>query len=103
YLVPKEGEPAGDWRLPAFDDSAWTPAATALGFGYPGFPIGENGDLTTAMRAAAHGSVYARLAFEVAAPAEVIGMTLRLKFDDGFVAYLNGHPVASAHAPSPAV
>jgi hypothetical protein len=100
FLVPKAGEPAGDWRLPAFDDSEWSPVTTALGFGYPGFPIGDNGDLTTAMRTAAHGSVYLRLPFEVVTPAELIGMTLRMKCDDGFVAYLNGHPVASANAPA---
>ncbi len=100
YLVPKAGEPEGDWRLPEFDDMAWGQATTALGFGYPGFPIGENGDMTAAMRSAAHGSIYVRLAFEIDTPAEVIGMILRMKYDDGFVACLNGHPVASANAPS---
>ena len=100
YFVPSAEEPPGDWRSPGFDDSGWASATTALGFGYAGFPIGENADLTTVMRAAARGSVYTRLAFEVANLAEVIGMTLRMKCDDGFVAYLNGHAVASANAPA---
>ncbi|MFN0125948.1 MAG: FN3 associated domain-containing protein [Verrucomicrobiales bacterium] len=101
YLVPKLAEPAGDWRSAGFDDSGWGQATTALGFGYAELPIGQNGDLTEAMRLAAHGSVYVRVPFEIALPAEVIGMTLRMKCDDGFVAWLNGHPVASSNAPSP--
>ncbi len=103
YLVPKTGEPTGDWRLPGFNDSAWGTAQTGLGFGYPGFPIGTGGDLTVPMRNIVHGSVYVRLPFQITNPAEVISMTLRTKVDDGFVAYLNGHPVASKNAPSPAV
>jgi hypothetical protein len=103
FLVPKTGAPDGDWRLPDFDDSHWNPAATGLGFGYPGFAIGAGGDLTAAMRTAVHGSVYVRLPFQIANPAAVISMTLRMKVDDGFVAYLNGQLVASKNAPTPAV
>lgn len=103
FLVPKEGAPDGDWRLTGFDDSAWNQAATGLGFGYPSFAIGTGGDLTASMRTAVHGSVYVRLPFQIATPAEVVSMTLRMKVDDGFVAYLNGQPVASKNAPTPAV
>ena len=101
FLVPKAGPPDGDWRLTTFDDRDWEPAATALGFGYPGFPLGVGGDLTAAMRTAAHGSVYVRLPFSIDTPAAVVSMTLRMKVDDGFVAFLNGHPIASKNAPSP--
>jgi CotH kinase protein/Chitobiase/beta-hexosaminidase C-terminal domain/Lamin Tail Domain len=103
FFVPKAGEPAGDWRQPAFDDTAWATGETGLGFGYTGVPIGAGGDLTAPMRNVVHGSVYVRIPFQVANPAEVISMTLRMKVDDGFAAYLNGQPVASKNAPSPLV
>ena len=103
FLVPKAGAPEGDWRLTGFDDSRWDQAATGLGFGYPGFAIGAGGDLTAAMRTAVHGSVFVRLPFSIDTPAAVVSMTLRMKIDDGFVAYLNGHPIATKNAPTPAV
>jgi hypothetical protein len=44
-------------------------------------------------------SAYLRLPFNVADARAINGLTLRLKYDDGFAAYLNGNPVASANAP----
>jgi len=44
-------------------------------------------------------SAYLRIPFNVADASTISGLALRLKYDDGFVAYLNGQPVASASAP----
>jgi len=44
-------------------------------------------------------SAYLRLPFTVADVSAIAGLTLRMKYDDGFVAYLNGHQVAGANAP----
>ena len=44
-------------------------------------------------------SLYLRIPFEVDDPASVETLTLRMKYDDGFVAYLNGIEVANANAP----
>jgi len=44
-------------------------------------------------------TAYLRLPFNVANPALVQFLTLRMKYDDGFAAYLNGQLVASANAP----
>jgi hypothetical protein len=41
-----------------------------------------------------------RLPFTVADPSAIQFLTLRLKYDDGFAAYLNGQLVASANAPA---
>ena len=46
------------------------------------------------------GGAYVRQAFSVTDPAEVSGLKLRMKFDDGFVAYLNGVKVADFNAPA---
>jgi hypothetical protein len=45
-------------------------------------------------------SAYIRLPFTVANPATFSSLTLRTKYDDGFVAYLNGIEVARRNAPA---
>ena len=44
-------------------------------------------------------TAYLRLPFNIANPATLQFLTLRMRYDDGFVAYLNGQMVASANAP----
>jgi hypothetical protein len=44
-------------------------------------------------------SAYLRLPFTMADVSGINGLTLRVKYDDGFAAYLNGTLVASANAP----
>ncbi len=56
-------------------------------------------DLTSWMHDADRTSLYVRTSFDVSRPESVTEMRLRMRFDDGFVAYLNGVPVASANAP----
>lgn len=55
--------------------------------------------LETAMRNV-NASAYLRVPFTVTNPAAVQFLTLRMQYDDGFLAYLNGQPVASANAPA---
>ncbi len=45
-------------------------------------------------------SIYLRLPFDVANPAAFSSLTLRMKYDDGFVAYLNGTEVARRNSPA---
>jgi hypothetical protein len=45
-------------------------------------------------------SAYVRLPFTVANPAEFSTLTLRMKYDDGFVVYLNGTEVARRNIPA---
>ncbi len=57
--------------------------------------------LGTDLRAAMHGvnsSAYLRLPFTVTNVAEIDHLLLRLRYDDGFVAYLNGQEVLSVNA-----
>lgn len=44
-------------------------------------------------------SAFVRVPFTVADPSAIQFLTLRMKFDDGFAAYLNGQLVASVNAP----
>ena len=56
--------------------------------------VSDVGNLMTNINA----SAYLRIPFNISDPATINGVTLRLKYDDGFVAYLNGVPVASDNA-----
>jgi hypothetical protein len=44
-------------------------------------------------------TVYVRIPFSVADPLAFVGLKLLVRYDDGFVAYLNGHEIARANAP----
>lgn len=58
-----------------------------------------NTDLQSQM-AGVNSSVYFRLPFNVTAPATLQSLTLRVRYDDGFIAYLNGQKVAERNAPA---
>jgi hypothetical protein len=45
-------------------------------------------------------SAYLRVPFNVADPSSLQSLTLRMMYDDGFVAYLNGQQVAARNAPA---
>ncbi len=59
-------------------------------------------DLSAAMYGV-NSSAYARFTFNLTDPSQVDLLTLRVQYDDGFVAYLNGVPVAVANAPGNAL
>lgn len=100
YHVPT-AEPAENWRLMNFDDSAWPTARTPIGFGYPEIPAGPNGEIGLGIMRGMNASVFLRLPFDITDPAGVRSLTLRMIFEDGFAAYLNGTLVAEANTPSP--
>ncbi|MEZ5324682.1 MAG: CotH kinase family protein [Verrucomicrobiales bacterium] len=96
WIVPTEdiGE---SWRELAFDDGTWQSGTTGLGFGYDEL-VGDAGDLSEAMRGV-NGTAYARIPFEIENAAEVIRFSLRLKYEDGFIAWLNGQQIAADNEP----
>ena len=95
WTVPT-GEDDG-WIAIDHDDSSWQSGKTGIGFGYDGL-IGEGGDTKEAMRGV-NASAWVRIPFEIANPAAVVTMTLRMKYEDGFVAFINGDTVAGANDP----
>lgn len=99
WIVPSRE--ISNWQTLSFNDSAWQTATTGIGYengsGYEGL-IGPNGDVGEAMVGDAT-SVYIRIPFQVSSKENLIGLVLRMKYDDGFVAYLNGERIASAFAP----
>ncbi|MEN8871815.1 MAG: lamin tail domain-containing protein [Akkermansiaceae bacterium] len=59
--------------------------------------IDAEGDLESAM-AGASSSAYLRVPFEIGEIGEIGSLLLRMRYDDGFVAYLNGVEIASRNA-----
>jgi hypothetical protein len=101
-LVPTNRNPNATWigipSLEPFNTAGWTSGVTGVGYdrgaGYESL-VGANVDAQ--MRS--NNSVYIRIEFDVANPAAFERLELRMKFDDGFVAFLNGAVLASANAP----
>ncbi|NQV34627.1 MAG: lamin tail domain-containing protein [Phycisphaeraceae bacterium] len=94
-MIPAEGSLGLDWVELDFDDSDWLIGRTGIGYDY-GNLIGLD---TGAMRYT-NATVYCRMAFDVQDATDLASLTLRMKYEDGFVAYLNGIEVARDNAPT---
>ena len=90
------------WRAAAYADSAWEDGNAPLGYpdtnpdidtevDYGGDP--GNKQITT----------YFRKKFVLADPSKVDSLTLRVRYDDGYVAYLDGQEVARGGMPGGAI
>jgi hypothetical protein len=96
-----------DWNTLAFSDVGWTDGHTGVGYeNNPGDAtnytslIAPDGNVQPVMYNI-RGTCYIRVPFNVASAANVISLTLRMKFDDGFIAYINGQKVAFENDPDP--
>ena len=98
-FVPGDNSLGVQWQQREFDTHQWLASVTGVGYdtgaGYREL-IGL--DLFEAMRLI-NPSIYIRIPFEVSDPDAIQSLRLAMKYDDGFVAYLNGEKVAEANAP----
>ncbi len=90
------------WGNLEFNDSAWEDATTGIGYerssGYQNL-IGPGGDVE-AETYDINSTVYIRIPFSLDSLDGIAGLTFRMKYDDGFVAYLNGSEIASGNKPA---
>ena len=95
YLVGTSAPP-GDWHAPGFDDAPWKSGPASIGYG-----DGDDATDIADQRAGAV-TVYLRTAFDVRAEPDRTLATLRFRarYDDGFVAYLNGTEIARRGLPA---
>ena len=82
-------QPPADWTGPQFDDTSWTGGLTGIGFG--DLPYATVLDDMQSQ----YLTLYARRVFCLASPDEAVAaMELGIRYDDAFIAYLNGVEVA---------
>jgi hypothetical protein len=86
-------EPPSDWMSIGFDDSGWLEGPGGIGYG-------DDDDATIISPVT---SVYLRKRFELVDTSVISLIILNVDFDDGFVAYLNGHEVARINIGTPGV
>ncbi len=99
-LVPVDGSLGTNWTATNFDDAGWTSGTSGVGYDLtPEFDALLGLDVEAGMLGRST-TVYTRSAFEVSEAGSFQSLTLRMKYDDGFVAYLNGTQIASANAPA---
>ncbi len=93
YLSPA----AMVWHTNDFDDSAWMQGSGGVGFERnPGDPINYTSLIGIDVESAMYnknGTCYIRIPFTVDNP-DLSALTLRVRYDDGFIAWLNGSEVA---------
>ncbi|MCA9166854.1 MAG: lamin tail domain-containing protein, partial [Planctomycetales bacterium] len=107
-IVPSDGSLSTNWTVVGFDDSAWLQGTGGVGYdtqtgynAYLGIDLDEppNGQTPQPSRNV-NTSVYMRFPFELTGNTfDYESLSLRMRYDDGFVAYLNGVEVASRNAP----
>ena len=86
YLVPSY-DIGNSWQNNGFDDSSWNTGLS--GFGY-----GDNDDSTVLDNIA---SVFIRKEFIVTGLQDIEELVLSIDYDDGYVAYINGHEISRSN------
>jgi len=93
---PRLAETLRPWAQEDLDDSSWWTGTTGVGYDYPaltGLDVSAMQNINT--------TVYIRVPFIVKDPSAIRDLTLRIRFDEGMIAYINGHEVARFNAPTP--
>ncbi len=101
-IVPADGSLADTWTggNEPFNDSTWTAGQNGVGYELtPGTATSYESYIRVTVPAGTPSS-YIRATFDVADPDAFDQLILRMRYDDGFVAYLNGVEVARANAPA---
>ncbi len=89
------------WQSPAYDDSQWHSGPGPFGFGsFSGVTLGTDVAWMVKQRAA---SLYLRKSFSVTAAQAASGAALffTLRYNDGFIAFLNGREIARRNMGNP--
>lgn len=85
--LPGTNEPPVSWREPDYDDSGWRRGDSGFGL----TSRGENTQFIGVPRG--HGAMYFRRPFAVTNLDEIQALVLRVDWQGGFVAYLNGREI----------
>ncbi|MDA0989782.1 MAG: lamin tail domain-containing protein [Verrucomicrobia bacterium] len=97
YRIPNLGDAGLAWTGRFYDDDAWP--AGANGLGYENAPADFVALINTAI-ASGTLSLYTRFEFTLNGTEVFDSLSLDVRYDDGFVAYLNGVKIAESNAPA---
>lgn len=101
--VPTNGGLGTNWIGREFDDGGWTMGVNGVGYERsPTDPVNYSGLIKTDVGSQSYqinGTFYARFPFPLSNPAAYSDYRLLLRYDDGFVVWLNGEEVARRNAP----
>ena len=97
--VPLDGSLGNAWTQLDFDDSVWQNVSTPVGYS-----IERPGEAEIATDVAeqmfdVNSSAYFRFGFAVDDPSAFAKLVLRVSYDDGFAAFLNGQRITGSNAP----
>ena len=99
-LIPQNDSLGDSWKQETFDDSSWTSGFTAVGYDRgPDYTNMINTDVSSMYNIIE--SCYIRQDFIIEDYNNISSIQLKIKFDDGFVAYINGQEIASSGKPTP--
>jgi len=97
--VPQDASLGDTWKAESFDDSGWTSGLAGVGYDLGGdyLPYIKTDVISmyTNME-----SCYIRQSFPVTNLSDLLSIQLNMKYDDGFVAYINGQKVEGANDPA---
>lgn len=101
-LIPQDGTLGLSWTFPVFDTQGWIQPETGTGVGFDNsrdyFPFI---DINIGSQLSGNGTTaYVRIPFEIEDTTQISTLTFRARYDDGYVAYLNGKPITSRNAPN---
>jgi hypothetical protein len=89
--------PGASWKLPSYDDSAWSTGPAQLGYGDGDEATVVSYGLFTSNK---HITTWFRATFQVPDPAAFAALDFELLRDDGVVVYLNGNEVKRMNLPT---
>jgi hypothetical protein len=102
-FVPTDNTLGTTWRAPGFSDAAWLSGTFAVGFmnynstSNPNLQADLGVDLKALTNIGGTGrNAFVRAHFNVANPSAVTQLTLKMNYDDGFYAWINGSYVANS-------
>jgi hypothetical protein len=104
YTVPTAE--IANWQSPSFNPTGWSTGTTGLGYDTTtsGSTINYTPYIQTNVATLMNGttkrsSIYTRMTFTISDPSSIQALILKIQYDDGFIAWVNGVRVMDANSP----